>query len=224
MKRLYHWALDPAGRTARLALAEKGQSVTLSDTPPWLVSPDVDRLGPGAITPALQDAGPDGRVAVIGLPAILEHLEEAYPNPRLLPSSRQDRAEARRLIQWTEIAFAAVNETLLAERIAQWVRRDRQPDSAALRTGAHALRGRLTFLNALAEARTYMAGRNLTGADLALAAQLSCLDYFGDVDWSGVPDLKAWYARIKSRPSFRPLLAERIDGARAVPHYADLDF
>ncbi|MEM7766515.1 MAG: glutathione S-transferase family protein, partial [Pseudomonadota bacterium] len=224
MKRLYHWMLDPAGRTARLALSEKGQDFMGCAVAPGAANPELDRLAVGAVAPALVDSVTEGRVPVVGLAAILGHLEEVYPAPRLLPVTATDRAEARRLVEWTGAAFGTVNETLLAERVSQWVRRDRQPDSGALRRGAHALRGRLTLLNALAGERAYIAGRNLTFADLAVAAQLSCLDYFGDVDWSGVPDLKAWYARMKSRPSFRPLLAERVEGARAALHYDDLDF
>ncbi|HAE29071.1 MAG TPA: glutathione S-transferase family protein, partial [Hyphomonas adhaerens] len=86
------------------------------------------------------------------------------------------------------------------------------------------LRGRLTFLNALVETHGFIAGRDLTLADLAAAAHLSACDYFGDIQWEAVPDLRTWYARIKSRPSFRPLLADRLDAVRPSPHYADLDF
>jgi glutathione S-transferase len=106
----------------------------------------------------------------------------------------------------------------------QWVRRDRQPDSEKLRRGMHTLRGRLTFLNALVETHGYIAGRDLSLADLAAAAHLSACDYFGDVEWAAVPDLRTWYARLKSRPSFRPLLADRLDAVRPSPHYANLDF
>jgi glutathione S-transferase len=61
-------------------------------------------------------------------------------------------------------------------------------------------------------------------ADLAAAAHLSCVDYLGDVMWEESETAKAWYARIKSRPSFRPLLGERMPGMAASPTYADLDF
>lgn len=224
MLKLYHWPLDPAARTVRLALGEKRLGVDLVESRPWAPHPDIDALAPGAIIPALVDKGPEGRVVAIGTQAILEHLEEAHPAPRLLPAGRQDRAEARRLWRWCEETFIDVMDTLLRERVIQWIRRDREPDSTALRKGAHALRGRLTFLNALAEERSHMAGRALTLADLAIAAHLSSLDYFGDVDWAPVPELRAWYARMKSRPSFRPLLGDRIESARPAKHYADLDF
>ena len=82
----------------------------------------------------------------------------------------------------------------------------------------------MTFLEALASERAYLAGRNLSIADLSVAAHLSAYDYFGDVPWDLTPDLKAWYARIKSRPSFRALLEDRVGNAKPVKHYADLDF
>lgn len=224
MIKLYHWPLDPAARTVRLALGEKQLAFEPVETRPWAAHPEVEHLAPGAAAPALLSSGEDGRIVLLGSHAILEHLEEVFTATRLLSNTRQERAEARRLWRWCEDAFAIVSETLLTERVTQWVRREREPDSAALRKGAHALRGRLTFLNALAEERSYLAGRHLSLADLSAAAHLSSLDYFGDVDWSTVPDLKSWYARLKSRPSFRPLLSERIDGTRAARHYADLDF
>ena len=224
MRRLYHWPLDPVARTVRLALAEKRLGIDLAETRPWVVHPDIEKLAPGAAAPALVDTGDEGRIALLGSHAILEYLEDVHPSPRLLPSGRQEAGEARRLWRWCEDAFGVVNETLLSERVVQWVRRDREPDSGNLRKGAHALRGRLTFLNALTETRSYVAGRHLSLADLSVAAHLSSLDYFGDIDWATVPDLKAWYGRMKSRPSFRQLLADRIDGARPAAHYGNLDF
>jgi len=175
------------------------------------------------VSPALVDQGGHGRVVTAGPQAICEYLEDEG-GTRLLPLGPQDKAEARRLWRWCEDAFSDVNASLLTERVSQWIRRDRQPDSTRLRKGSHALRGRMTFLNALCEERNYLAGRHLSIADLSAAAHLSAYDYFGDVPWENAPDLREWYARIKSRPSFRPLLSDRVDGARPAKHYADLDF
>ena len=225
MKRLYHWPLDPHGRTVRLALGEKNHTAELVESPPWSPHPDVSRFAPGARAPMLVDTdGTGGRVAASGTRAILEHLEETSRDIRLLPITPHDRAEARRIWQWCEESMADVNASLLAERVSQAVRRGRTPDSTALRTGAHALRGRLTVLNALAESRPWLAGRALSLADLSVAGHLSAYDYFGDVDWAGAPDLKAWYAKLKSRPAMRAVLADRLDGARPAAHYTDPDF
>jgi len=224
MLRLYHWPLDPAGRLVRLVLAEKGEAFEAVDSPPWLPRPEVGAIASGAVTPALVALTGVVPFAASGTQAICEHLEETRPAPALLPADLRERAEARRLWAWVEAGMAEVTDTLLTERVTQWVRRDRQPDSEKLRRGMHALRGRLTFLNALAEERGYLAGRHLSLADLSAAAHLSAYDYFGDVQWDAVPDLKAWYMRVKSRPSFRPLLADRLEAARPAPHYAELDF
>ena len=224
MKKFYHWPLDPMARTVRVALGEKRLPFEAAETRPWSVHPDVERLAPGAAPPALIDQTAEGRIVLLGSQAMVEFLETAYPGTRLIPAGQQDAAEARRLWRWCEDAFQVVHDNLLAERISQWVRRDRQPDSGALRKGAHALRGRLTFMNALAEQRSYLAGRHMSVADVSAAAHLSVLDYFGDVDWETVPDLRAWYGRMKSRPSFRPLLEDLVEGTRPAKHYADLDF
>nr|WP_321439880.1 glutathione S-transferase family protein [uncultured Hyphomonas sp.] len=224
MIRLYHWNLDPAGRLVRLCLAEKGLGFETVESAPWSPHPDLKLLGPGAVAPALLQDGTGGRIVAVGTRAICEFLEESVEGQHLLPLHPGQRAEARRLWAWVEEGFEEVTDKLLTERVMQWVRRDRQPDSEKLRRGAHTLRGRLTFLNALVETHGFIAGRDLTLADLAAAAHLSACDYFGDVEWAAVPDLRTWYARLKSRPSFRPLLADRLDAVRPSPHYADLDF
>ena len=70
----------------------------------------------------------------------------------------------------------------------------------------------------------WLAGDDFSLADIAAAAHISCVDYLGDVPWSDYPGAHDWYARVKSRPSFRPLLADHIPGLPPPKHYADLDF
>ncbi|MEM8616524.1 MAG: glutathione S-transferase family protein [Pseudomonadota bacterium] len=224
MKRLWHWPIDPLARTVRLVLGEKSLSAESIRIPPWVSDLELAALAPGAHAPALLDTDAEVRVSAVGSLAVCTYLEDVYTTPRLLPFAPVERAEARRLWQWSEESFAGINNTLLTERVNQWVRRDRAPDSLALRQGAHALKNRMTFLDALAGERAYIAGRNLTLADLSVAAHLSSYDYFGDVPWDLTPDLKAWYGRIKSRPSFRSLLEDRVGNAKPARHYADLDF
>lgn len=224
MRRLWHWPIDPLARTVRLVLGEKNWDFEPIVIKPWVSDLELAALAPGASAPALLDTDAEVKTSAVGTLAICEYIEEAEPNPRLLPFIAGEKAEARRLWQWAEESFAGINNTLLAERVSQWVRREQAPNSAALRQGAHALKNRMTFLDALAGERPYLAGRNLTIADLSVAAHLSAYDYFGDVPWDLTPDLKAWYSRIKSRPCFRPLLTDRVDGVKPVKHYGDLDF
>ena len=72
--------------------------------------------------------------------------------------------------------------------------------------------------------KRWLAGDQMSIADFAAAAQLSCLDYIGDVDWSRNAALKDWYAKVKSRPAFRSILADLLPGFTPPEHYADLDF
>ena len=98
------------------------------------------------------------------------------------------------------------------------------PDGAAIRTGYLALRYHLEYLGWLAETRKWLAGSAISLADFTAAAHLSCLDYIGDVDWNVSQSARDWYARMKSRPSFRGVLADRVPGMAAPAHYVDLDF
>ena len=91
--------------------------------------------------------------------------------------------------------------------------------------------GREALKRALAELGT--AGRDATAIWRAANARsaiwrwrrnLSALDYFGEVPWAEFPAAAEWYVRMKSRPSFRSLLADRVPGQPPVSHYAELDF
>jgi glutathione S-transferase len=93
-----------------------------------------------------------------------------------------------------------------------------------VRAGLMALKGHLDYITALAESRKWLAGDELSAADLAAAAHLSCLDYIGEVPWDQAPEVKHWYQRVKSRPSFRTLLGDHVRGLTPPASYADLDF
>ena len=98
------------------------------------------------------------------------------------------------------------------------------PDMGAIRAARTNIRYHLGYVGWLIGGRNWLAGDRLTYADLAAAAQLSVADYLGDVPWHENETAKNWYARVKSRPSFRPLLADRVLGSDPSAHYADLDF
>lgn len=224
MKRLIHWMFDPHARTVRLALGEKEMAFESVVSPPWQPSREFLMFAPGASGVALIHRANEARYTAIGTQAICEYLEESDQTVRLLPRLPEDRAETRRVWRLGEDLFLEATGSLLDERIKMARNRAHTPDSTKLRSGAHAMRSTLTFFNHLAEIRTFLSGRHLTLADLSVAAHLSCFDYFDDVPWDAVPDLRAWYGRIKSRPSFRPILSDTLEGTRPAPHYSNLDF
>ena len=86
------------------------------------------------------------------------------------------------------------------------------------------MRYHLREISGLLAKRNWLAGAQMSYADLAAAAHLSCADYLGDVPWDEDEMARNWYARVKSRPSFRGLLADRVAGMPPAAHYADLDF
>ena len=76
----------------------------------------------------------------------------------------------------------------------------------------------------MTDRRHWLAGEEMTLADIAAASHLSAVDYLGDVPWTKYKSASHWYSRIKSRPSFRPILTDAIPGLPAPKHYANLDF
>lgn len=227
MPKLIHFTLDPHGRRMRLALAEYGQPVTLAEERPWQPSEQVLNLNPAGLTPIYVD---DSGVAVAGAEALTEYLEETLGATRpLIPGSTLARAEVRRLVAWFDIKFyAEVTEPVLTEKV---IRRfvastsgRGSPDMQRMRSGLQMLKPHLDYLGFLAEERSWLAGDDLSLADLAAAAHISAIDYLGEINWADHPVAQTWYSRIKSRPSFRALLADTIPGVAPAAHYAELDF
>jgi glutathione S-transferase len=179
-------------------------------------------LNPAGTVPTLVE---DNSVAIPDSGVICEYLEETYPDTALLGRTMAERVEARRLVAWFDGKFAAeVTRNLLGEKFMKRMAGRGNPDAQAIRTGYIALRYHLDYLGWLAETRKWLAGSAISLADFAAAAHLSCLDFIGDVDWNMSPPARDWYARIKSRPSFRGVLADRVPGMAVPAHYADLDF
>jgi glutathione S-transferase len=222
MRRLYHHALSPASRKIRLILGEKKLEAELIEERVWERRIDFLRLNPAGEIPVLVE---QGGAALAHHAAIAEYLEETGPEPHLLPVDPHERAEARRLVGWFDDKFdAEVTQALLTERAMKRIMRAGTPDSARIKAGAKAIRLHLDYIGWLVERRHWLAGERLTLADFAAAAHLSCLDYLGDVPWEVSDAAKEWYARVKCRPAFRPLLADHVPGLPPPPHYADLDF
>jgi glutathione S-transferase len=221
MRRLYHLPLSPYCRKIRLVLAEKRIEVELMEEKPWERRMDFLRMNPAGQVPVLRID--DLVLADSG--AIFEYLEETCPEPPLLPANPAGRAEARRLTAWFDDKFHnEVTANLLYERVNRKLSRSGYPDSEKIKAGMRNIKYHLDYIGWLMDHRRWLAGDQLTIADFAAAAQLSCLDYIGDVDWTRSAGLQEWYAKIKSRPAFRSILADLVPGFSPPQHYADLDF
>lgn len=222
MRLLYHLPLSPFARKVRLALAEKRIPFDLRLERVWERRDDFLAMNPACTVPVLVE---DNGLAIPDSAVICEYLDEAYPDTPLLGRTLAERVEVRRLVAWFDEKFhAEVGLNLLYEKQMKRMMGRGNPDATAIRAGYANLRPHLDYIGWLAESRCWLAGPMLSLADLAAAAHLSALDYIGDVDWSVSEPAKDWYARVKSRPSFRPLLGDRISGLTPPDHYADLDF
>ncbi|MDC0737803.1 glutathione S-transferase family protein [Cognatishimia sp. SS12] len=221
MARLFHVPLSPFCRKVRLSLAEKKIECELVEERYWEQDPDFLRRNPAGKVPVLKLDD----IMMAESAAICEYLEEAYPEPSLMPKGSAARLEVRRLVSWFDDKFHnEVTSKLLYERVNRKVQGTGYPDSANVKAGAKAIKYHLDYLAWLLDHRRWLAGDSMTLADFAAAAHLSSLDYISDVDWNRSEAVKDWYAKIKSRPAFRSILADQVPGFPPPPHYADLDF
>lgn len=221
MIRLYHFALSPFCRKVRLVLAEKRIEVELLEERYWEASSEFLRRNPAGKVPILQI----DEMTLSDSQAICEYLEERHPAPPLLPSNPAERAEVRRLVGWFDDKFHhEVTANLVYERVNKKIMRGGYPDGKAIKAGAQNIKFHLDYMTWLLDDRRWLAGDAMSLADFAAAAHLSCLDYISDVDWNRSEGVKDWYAKIKSRPAFRSILADTVPGFIQPPHYANLDF
>lgn len=222
MRTLHHLALSPFSRKVRLALHEKKLDFDLKVEMVWKRRADYLALNPTGQVPVLVEA--NGTV-VADSSVICEYLEDVYPETPLNAASAEQRAEVRRLVAWFDLKFAReVTANLVFEKLMKRFMRLGEPDSEKIRAGKDNIHYHLDYIGYLTERRRWLAGEELSYADLAAAAHLSVLDYIGDVPWSDHGDARDWYARLKSRPSFRPLLDDHVAGVPPPKHYAEIDF
>ena len=222
MRTLYHLWLEPASRKVRLVLGEKKLECALKIEKTWERRTEFLTLNPAGEVPVLVEPG--GAV-IADATAICEYLDEAHPEPPLLGGDARARAETRRLVAWFDGKFAReVSDNVLGEKVMKRFLALGEPSMETIRAGLSNMRAHLDYIAYLIERRNWLAGDELSLADLTAAAHLSALDYLGDVPWEKHEGAKDWYARLKSRPGFRPLLRDSIAGLAPARQYANLDF
>lgn len=222
MWQLHQFALCPFSRKVRLVLGEKGLAYALLPERPWERRDEFRLMNPAMRTPVLTDE--ERGVVLADSRAICEYLDEVHERPALVSGTSEYRAEIRRLVAWfDENFYAEVTGPLLAERMLKRIQRQ-SPDGTMLRLAMRNAKEHLDYVDWLIDRNNWLAGATMSLADLAAVAQISVADYLGGIDWSGHDQTRAWYAMMKSRPSFRPLLAERMEGITPPAYYEQVDF
>ncbi len=218
---LIHHPVSPQARKIRAVMAEKKMLFILKEEEPWKLSDDVYKLNPAGELPIFLSDG----VVVSGNYAITEYLEETSTEIPLIKGDAKQRAEIRRLTEWFDQKFyREVYRNIVSEKIQKRFAQGLAPDSKILKVGLNNLNFHLEYIDWLLERRKYLAGDELTLADLTAAAHLSIIDYLGDVPWEMYRNAKIWYSKIKSRPCFKEILKDNIRGVLPAKHYANLDF
>ena len=230
MASLFHHPMSSASRFIRLVLGEYGFEIDLTEIEPWTRATDFLTVNPAGTLPVYVD---DNMRAISGATVIAEFIDETHGvlkrERRLLAEDPFERAEIRRLVDWFLLKLEQdCTRPLVRERVHKLTmppsRGGGAPDSKAMRTARGNIKEHMRYVSWLAASRSWLAGDRLSYADLAGVGALSVLDYLGEIDWADAPHAKDWYQRMKSRPSFRPLLADRVRSLAPVSHYADLDF
>ncbi len=235
--KLTQYRLCPRSRSIRLALAEAGIETELVEEYPWEWRQGFLAKNPAGELPILELSN---KLTLCGVYSISEFIAEETKSagqsqnlspagraPLLFPGNREERAEVRRLVDWFHGKFdREVSREILFEKVYQRMKPSGQqsPNTEILRAIRTNLRYHFSYINYLSEQRRWLAGEEMSFADLSAAAHVSVLDYLGEVPWDEYPSAKTWYARVKSRPSFRPLLSDRVPGTAPPLAYTDLDF
>ncbi len=230
MLTLFQYSMSMPSRYVRLAFGEYGEELALVEEKPWARREEFIAVNPANTLPLLLA---ERDKPVIGAQVIIEYLDETRAPlsrvERLFPGNPLGRAETRRLVNWfiDKMSTEVVNP-LMRERVFKPQMTAEEgggaPDTKAMRTARANLVHHMKYVNWLASSRNWLAGETRSYADLAGAAALSTLDYLGEINWADAPAARDWYARMKSRPSFRGILADRVRGVAPVAHYSDLDF
>lgn len=222
MWQLYQFPLCPFSRKVRLLLGEKGVAYELQRENPWEGRDEFYAMNPAGRTPVLRNT--ERNIVLVDSRAICEYFEETVDKSPMIVGTAVTRAEIRRLVAlFDENFFSDVTAPLLQERMKKRLFMRASPDSRLLRDAMRLANEHLDYMDYLIDNRPWLAGAQMSLADLAAAAQLSVADYLGGIDWSGHEQTRGWYSVFKSRPSFRPLLSERMDVIQPPRHYADVN-
>lgn len=222
MRELYHYPLDAFGRIARIYLHEKSLEYQAIEECPWNRKVSFSENHVYSDLPTLVE---NNGTVLEGCYSIVEYIEQTYQSSCLLGNSLKEKAEVRRVSALFNVYFFAdVANNIIFEKVIKKYVSKSSPDSASIRKGNSNIKKYFDYISWLTNRRNWLAGEEFSMADISAAAHISCLDYVASVEWESYPEVKDWYVRIKSRPSFRSILKDRITNVVPPTFYSELDF
>ena len=222
MYKLYYMPMCSRSRAARLILKESEIQFESINEPIWKRRIEFLKINPEGELPVIIK---DKKIKIIGYFSLAYYLNDKKVGKNLIGKDILIRLEVRRICRWLDNKFFnEVTTNIVEERVFKNLRGLGQPSSEFLKAGRLNLKNHESYFEWILKDRTFIAGEDFTLADISYASYLSCLDYLGEISWSKIPLTKNWYAKIKSRPSFRELLQENIYTIPSAKHYQNLDF
>ncbi|HEY2069002.1 MAG TPA: glutathione S-transferase [Rhizomicrobium sp.] len=198
----FYNSIGPNPRVVRMFMAEKGIVIPSEEVDLMKGDnrrePHLSRNTMGQM-PALEI---EGGHHVTEITAICEYLEEKFPDPPLIGSTPEQRAETRK---WTRRIDLNICEPLAGGfrySLGLAMFKDRIPTVPEAADGLKRVAQHyLKWLDGEMEGKEFVCGKRFTLADVLLFA---FLDFGGQVGQPLNPEftnLTAWFARVKERPS-----------------------
>ena len=136
----------------------------------------------------------------------------------------REKAEINRLVHWFDVIFKKeVFDPIIYEKVFLRIVDHINPNSENIREALNNLDFHIQYFNYLLNSKNYFTKNNLTYLDFLVAANFSVLDYLGLLNFKSHENIKEWYSKIKSRPSFKTLLKDQIVGLNPHQNYQNID-
>lgn len=223
MLTLYHHPMCPLSRQVRVLLKELVLEFGMIKEEYWLRRREFTQVSPASTLPVIKL--PNSEAGIVGIYPVIEYINDTNQNFHLMPESPEEKSKVRKYLSWfNEKFYREVTKIYIDEKMIRLLMRTGAPRTNFLKAGKDNLNNHLKFLSACLENNSYLVSEKISCADIAAAAHISVVDYFGEITWDIWPIVKHWYSIIKSRPSFRPLLLDHMPGFTPHKTYADLDF
>lgn len=222
MNKLYHYPLCPFSRQVRLYAAELNLNINLIKVDYWQPTVDVLQMNPAGTLPIWQELN---GFTVNGIYPLTEYMQEKHGDSKLMLYDINAKAEIRRLLSWcNDKMHGEVTNIFVNEKLTRLLANQGPPRTDLLRLAKSNLAIHMNYFSELLSKYSYIASDSMSIADLALASHISIIDYFGEINWDNWLFIRNWYAVIKSRPSFRTILNDKVAGLMPSFHYNNLDF
>jgi glutathione S-transferase len=196
---------SPFVRAAMLVLEEKGQPYRFQALAPGESKQEAYlKLHPFGRIPYVQH----GDFGLYETQAILRYFDQVFPEPALTPKDPRAAARMNQIIGLNDwYLFPQVVRVIGFNRIVGPALLGLTPDEAAIAAALPDARTCLGALNDLVGDQPFLAGAQLSLADLLVAPQIAFMAATpeGEAILQGTP-LLAWLARMEARPSMQATL------------------